>query len=134
MLGLISERECQTPYLGRTGEIQNYLHGGANAHDPFTVMETIVVCPELVAALRSARAVVWVKTLANHIEVTETLILWKNYRLCGHKSKPLVVSGVPAACPVACTHDRNSRRSFRYADLQAHPGNSTILERGSKPG
>jgi hypothetical protein len=49
-----------------------------------------------------------VKTLANYIEVTDTLMtISESYRLCGHKSKPLVVSGV-AACPVAFIHDRNS--------------------------
>ena len=32
----------QIPELGRSDEIQNYLHGGANAHDPFGVMDTIV--------------------------------------------------------------------------------------------
>src|SRR6266481_6828836 len=121
MFGPIPELGCQIPQLGRSDEIQNYLHGGANAHVPFGVVDTIV-CPELVASRQSARAVMCVKTLANYIEVTDTLMtVSESYRLCGHKSKPLVVSGVPAACPVACTHDRNSRRSFRYADLQDIP-------------
>jgi hypothetical protein len=41
-----------------------------------------------------------VKTLANCIEVTNALMtISEGYRLCGHKSKPLVVSGVPAASP-----------------------------------
>ncbi len=70
MLGPIPERECQIPELGCTDEIQNYLHGSANADYPFGVMETIVVCPELVASLRSVRAVMCVKTLGNHLEVT----------------------------------------------------------------
>jgi hypothetical protein len=102
MLGPIPERECQIPELGPTDEIQNYLHGSANADDPFGVMETIVVCPELIATLPSVRAVMCVKTLANHTEVTCILmIIWESYPLCCHKSELLVVSDY--------IHDRNSR-------------------------
>src|SRR6266545_151032 len=104
MFGPIPELGCQIPELDRSAEIQNYLHGGANAHDTFGVMDTIVdrftrliVCPELFASRQSARAVMCVKTLANYIEVTDTLMtISESYRLCGHKSKPLVVSGVGA--------------------------------------
>src|SRR5258707_11216878 len=89
MFGSIPELGCQVPELGRSDEIQNYLHGRANAHDPFGVMDTIV-CPELVASRQSARAVMCVKTPANYIEVTNTLMtVSESYRLCGHKSKPL---------------------------------------------
>jgi hypothetical protein len=42
MFGPIPELGCQIPELGRSDEIENYLHGGANAHDPFGVMDTIV--------------------------------------------------------------------------------------------
>ena len=90
MLGPIPERECQIPELGCTDEIQNYLEGSANADDPFGVMETIVVYRELVASLRSVRAVMWIKTLANYIEVTDTLMtVSESYRLYRHKSGPL---------------------------------------------
>ena len=45
-----------------------------------------IVCPEPVVVLRSSRA--WVKRPVNHIEATATLmILWKNCRLCRHKSE-----------------------------------------------
>jgi uncharacterized sodium:solute symporter family permease YidK len=38
------------------------------------------------------------KTLANYIKVTNTrMATSESYRLCCHNSKPLVVSGVPAA-------------------------------------
>jgi hypothetical protein len=53
MLRAIPERERQIPELGCPDEIQNYIHGSANADDPVGVMEPIVVCPELVASLRS---------------------------------------------------------------------------------
>src|SRR5271154_2273607 len=95
MLSAIPERECQLPELGRLDEIQNYLHGGTNAHDPFGVIDTIVdrftrwiVCARLVAPRRSARAVMCAKTLANHTEVTDLMTISESYRLCGHKSKP----------------------------------------------
>src|ERR1700747_267363 len=95
MFGPISELGCQIPELGRSDEIQDCLHG-ANAHDPFGVMDTIVgrftrgiVCPELVASRQSVRAVMCVKTLANYIEVTDTLITVSgSYRLRRHKSGP----------------------------------------------
>jgi uncharacterized protein (UPF0548 family) len=68
-----------------------------------------------------------IRTLANYFEVTDTLMtISENYRLCRHRSEPLVVYGITAACPVASSHDRSRRRSFRYAVLQGHPGNSTI--------
>src|SRR5580704_1751696 len=96
MLGARPERKCQIPEFGRSDEIQNYLHGGANPHDSFGVMDKIVDrftrvidCPELAAALRSARAVMWVKTQASYIEVTHTLMtISESYRLCGHKPEP----------------------------------------------
>src|SRR5258707_10247697 len=96
MFGPIPELGCQIPELGRSDEIQNYLHGGANAHDSFGVMNTIadrlirgVVCVELVGSRQSARAVKCAKTPANYIEVTDSLMtIWESYRLCRHKSKP----------------------------------------------
>jgi hypothetical protein len=75
MLGSILERECQIPELGSTDEIQNHLHGSANADDPFGVMEITVVCPELDASLRSVRGIVWVKSLANHTEAPYRLTI-----------------------------------------------------------
>jgi hypothetical protein len=42
---------------GETRQEGAWLHGSANTDDPFGVMQTIVVGPELVALLRSARGV-----------------------------------------------------------------------------
>jgi hypothetical protein len=85
MLRAIPERERQIPELGCPDEIQNYIHGSANADNPFGVLETIVVCPELVASLRSVGAVMRAQTVANHTVVIGMLmIVWKSHRLCRH--------------------------------------------------
>jgi hypothetical protein len=48
-----------------------------------------IVCPELIASGQGARAVIRVKTLANYIEVTDTLMtILESYRLCRHKFEP----------------------------------------------
>jgi hypothetical protein len=48
-----------------------------------------IVCLELIASGQGARAVMRVKTLANYIEVTVTLMtISESYRLCRHKSEP----------------------------------------------
>ena len=128
MLGPIPERECQIPELGPTDEIQNYLHGSANADDPFGAMETIVACPELIATLPSVRAVMCVKTLANHTEVTCILmIIWESYPLCCHKSEPLVVSGIIFTTETV-------ERSFRHCRVATTSRELYNLQRGSKPG
>ena len=48
------------------------VHGGANADEFFGVMDTITICAELISELRSARAAVCVKALANDIKVADT--------------------------------------------------------------
>jgi hypothetical protein len=85
MLEAIPERECQIPEPGCPDEIQNYLHGSANADGPVGVGETIVVCPELFGSLQSVGAVMRAKTVANRRVVTCMLvIIWKSHRLCRH--------------------------------------------------
>src|ERR1700691_1411730 len=82
MLGPIPELECQIPELGCTDEIQNYLHGSANADDPFRVMDAIDRGARLHLLCASMRP------SANQIEVPSTLVIIRNsHRLCRHKSE-----------------------------------------------
>src|SRR5216684_4471973 len=106
MLGAIPEREWQIPEPGCPDEIQDYLHGCGNADDPVGVMETIVVCPELVASLWSVRAVMRAKTVANHTAVISVLMItWKSNRLCRHESPPFGVACDSSSLRVTCCQD-----------------------------
>src|SRR5258708_36744063 len=94
MLEAIPEREWQIPEPGCPDEIQNYLHGCGNADDPVGVMETIVVCPALVASLWSVRAVMRAQTEANHAAVISMwMIICKSHRLYRHNS-PLLCGSI----------------------------------------
>ncbi len=122
MLG--SKRECQIPELGRTDEIQNYLHGSANADDSVGVMETNMLRPELVAALVFARAVMCVNTLASHTEVTcSRMIIWESYRLCRHQPGPLASPRFRQLCLLVKSRrgipkrqSRADRRASKFTD------------------